>query len=101
LSESLRLENASDAKGWKYVEPADCRELERGIRQAGSIFFLVAPEIVSTAFGFDQKKAVRDAVKQKCLASSKLTLWLPFVGDYRTFLESQAWQFDALLTICA
>jgi hypothetical protein len=71
VPESLHLESAPDAEGWKCVEPADRHELERDIRQAGSIFFLVAREITSTAFGFDQKKAVRVAL-QRIISSVKL-----------------------------
>jgi len=71
VPESLQLENAADAEGWKSVEPADKRELERNIKEAGSIFFLMADEITATAVGFDQPKAVRAAL-QRIIASVKL-----------------------------
>jgi len=94
VPESLQLENAPDAKGWKSVEPADRHELERNIRQAGSIFFFMAREITASAFGFDQQKAVRVALQriistvklQKCnclqisQVSAKSFLRIPYVS---------------------
>jgi hypothetical protein len=71
VPESLRLDSARDAQGWKAVEPADRHKLERNISRAGLIFFLMADEIKATVFGFDQQKAVRAALQQ-IIASVRL-----------------------------
>lgn len=71
MPESLRLANTSGAEGWKSVEPTDRRELERNIRDAGSIFYFKTEEITATAFGFDPQKAVRTAL-QRVVAAVKV-----------------------------
>ncbi len=71
VPESLQAENAPEVDGWKSVEPADRRQLERNIREAGSIFYFKTEEITATAFGFDQQKAVRVAL-QRMIASVRL-----------------------------
>ena len=69
--ESLQLENAPDAVGWQSVEPADRHKLERDIRHAESIFFLIPHEISATAFGFNHQKVLRAAL-QRIISSVKL-----------------------------
>jgi hypothetical protein len=70
MPESMRLDGASDANGWKSVETADRSEFERKISRAGWIFFLMAGEIRATVFGFDQRRALRSAM-QRIVASVK------------------------------
>jgi hypothetical protein len=71
VPDSLQLASTSGAEGWKSVEPADRRELERNIRDAGSIFYFKTDEITATAFGFDPQKAVQAAL-QRVVAAVKL-----------------------------
>lgn len=71
VPESLQAEDAPGVEGWRSVEPADRRQLERNIREAGSIFYFKTEEITATAFGFDQQKAVRVAL-QRIIASVRL-----------------------------
>ncbi len=64
LPESLRLESASEAKGWKTLERAGRSAFEQKVRQAGWIFFLMDGEITATVYGFDAQKALRIAFER-------------------------------------
>lgn len=94
MPESIRLDGASDANGWKSVKSADRSAFERKISRAGWIFFLMADEIKATVFGFDRRKALRSAMQrivesvkfQKCNSlqiievTAKSFLRLPYVS---------------------
>jgi hypothetical protein len=61
MPESLGLEPGSSR--WKSVLNLDRKELDGRIEKAGWSFFFMAGEIKISAFGFDQEKAVRRALK--------------------------------------
>jgi hypothetical protein len=64
LPESLHLESAPDANGWKSLESAGRSAFEQKVRQAGWIFFLMDAEITATVYGFDAQKALRTAFER-------------------------------------
>jgi hypothetical protein len=61
MPESVLLEPSSGR--WKSVSNLDRKDLDTRINKAGWTFFFMAGEIKISAFGFDQEKAVRRAVK--------------------------------------
>jgi hypothetical protein len=64
LPEGLRFESEPCGPGWRLVTNLDGYELDRRIHEAGWTFFCLAGEIKATAFGFDEQKAVRRALKR-------------------------------------
>jgi hypothetical protein len=63
LPKSLLLESQAYSTGWTSVSNVRS-EFEKAIHQAGWTFFFMAGKIQSTAFGFNQQKSVRTAVKR-------------------------------------
>ena len=61
---SLQMESQPYSTGWRSVTSPDRKELERRVHSAGWTFFYMAGVIKSTAFGFDQPKARRAAMKR-------------------------------------
>jgi len=74
LPESLNLESAPEANGWKSLESAGRSAFEQKVRQAGWIFFLMDAEITATVYGFDAQKALRMAF-ERITASVKSQKW--------------------------
>jgi len=74
LPESLNLESAPDANGWKSLESSGRSAFEQKVRQAGWIFFLMDAEITATVYGFDAQKALRTAF-ERITASVKSQKW--------------------------
>ena len=63
MPESLLLEGEPCSSRWNSVSKLDRKELDTKINKAGWTFFFMAGEIKISAFGLDQEKAVRRAVK--------------------------------------
>jgi hypothetical protein len=94
LPESLLLESEPYAYGWRLVKNLDSNGLDQIIRQAGWNFFYIAGSIETKAFGSDEKKTTRKAIKQvianlksknfNCLeitrVAAKRSLGLPYVS---------------------
>jgi hypothetical protein len=64
LPESLDLEGAPVANGWKSLESEGRSAFEQKVREAGWIFFLMDAEITATVYGFDAQKALRTAFER-------------------------------------
>jgi hypothetical protein len=64
LPESLLLESEPYAYGWRLVKNIDSNGLDQIISQAGWNFFHIASVIETNAFGSDEKKATRKAIKR-------------------------------------
>ena len=64
LPESLLFESEPYAYGWRLVKNLDSKGLDQIIRQAGWNFFYIAGVIETNAFGSDEKKTTRKAIKQ-------------------------------------
>jgi hypothetical protein len=63
LPNNLLLPSESGSNGWAAIK--DSRPaFEKAIRESGWTFFFMAGEIHATAFGFDQPKALRTALKR-------------------------------------
>jgi hypothetical protein len=107
LPESLPLESEPYAYGWRLVKNLDSNGLDQIIREAGWNFFYIAGEIETNAFGSDEKKTTRKAIKQvisnlgtknfNCLeitrVVAKRSLGLPYVrvsAHSRHIQEGQA-----------
>jgi hypothetical protein len=64
LPESLLLESEPYAYGWRLVKNLDSKGLDQIIGQAGWNFFYIASVVETNAFGSDEKKTTRMAIKQ-------------------------------------
>jgi hypothetical protein len=64
LPESLLLESEPYAYGWRRVKKLDSNGLDQIISRAGWNFFYIASVIETNAFGSDEKKATRKAIKR-------------------------------------
>jgi hypothetical protein len=64
LPESLLLESEPYGYGWRLVKNLDSNGLDQIISQAGWNFFYIAGLIETNAFGSDEKKTTRDAIKR-------------------------------------
>jgi hypothetical protein len=64
LPESLLLESEPYAYGWRLVKNLDSRGLDQIIGQAGWNFFYIASVVETKAFGSDEKKTTRKAIKR-------------------------------------
>ena len=64
LPESLLLESEPYAYGWRLVKNLDSNGLAQIIGQAGWNFFYIAGLIETNAFGSDEKKTTRKAIKR-------------------------------------
>jgi hypothetical protein len=94
LPESLLLESEPYAYGWRLVKKLDSNGLDQIISQAGWNFFYIAGVIETDAFGSDEKKTTRKAIKRiianlksknfNCLeitrVAAKRSLGLPYVS---------------------
>jgi hypothetical protein len=94
LPESLTLESEPYAYGWRLVKNLDSNRLDQILSQAGWSFFYIAGVIETNAFGSDEKRTMRKAIKQiianlksknfNCLeitrVASKRSLGLPYVS---------------------
>jgi hypothetical protein len=94
LPESLQFETDPYAFGWRLVKNFDSHSFNQIIGQAGWNFFYIAGAIETNAFGSDEKKTTRKAIKQvigklksknfNCLeitlVAAKRTLGLPYVS---------------------
>jgi hypothetical protein len=58
------LQGASYSSGWKSVTDIQRRDLEKQLDQAGWTFFYTAGQIKTSAFGFDEQKRTRTAVRK-------------------------------------
>lgn len=64
LPESMQLETEPYAYGWRLVKNFDIKGFRQIINQAGWNFFYIAGAIETSAFGSDEKKTTRKAIKQ-------------------------------------
>jgi hypothetical protein len=64
LPESLLLESEPYGYGWRLVKNLDSNGLDQIISQAGWSFFYIAGLIETNAFGSDEKKTTRKAIKR-------------------------------------
>ena len=64
LPESLLLESEPYAYGWRLVKNLDSNGLDQIISRAGWNFFYIAGVIETKAFGSDEKKTTRKAIKR-------------------------------------
>jgi hypothetical protein len=64
LPESMQLETEPYAYGWRLVKNFDLKEFRQIINRAGWNFFYIAGAIETNAFGSDEKKTTRKAIKQ-------------------------------------
>lgn len=64
LPESMQLETEPYAYGWRLVKNFDLKEFRQIINQAGWNFFYIAGAVETNAFGSDEKKTTRKAIKQ-------------------------------------
>ncbi len=94
LPESMQLETEPYAYGWRLVKNFDIKGFRQIINQAGWNFFYIAGAIETSAFGSDEKKTTRKAIKQlmmklrsknfNCLeitqVESRRSLGMPYVS---------------------
>ncbi len=94
LPESVLLESEPYAYGWQLVKNIDSKRFDQIISQAGWNFIYLAGAIETNAFGSDEKKTTRKAIKQviakikskkfNCLeiiqVAAKRSLGLPYVS---------------------
>jgi hypothetical protein len=64
LPESLLLESEPYGYGWRLVKKTDSNGLDQIISRAGWNFFYIAGLIETNAFGSDEKKTTRKAIKR-------------------------------------
>jgi hypothetical protein len=64
LPESLLLESEPYGYGWRLVKNFDSNGLDQVINQAGWNFFYIAGLIETNAFGSDEKKTTRKAIRR-------------------------------------
>ncbi len=64
LPESMRIETEPYAYGWRWVKNFDLSVFNQIISQAGWNFFYIAGAIETSAFGSDERKTTRKAIKQ-------------------------------------
>jgi hypothetical protein len=93
LPESLLIESEPYAPGWSLVKRLDIDGMSQTIGKAGWAFLYMAGVIRTSAFGFDEEKTTRKAIKRviehmrskkfNCLEITQVVaerfLWLPFV----------------------
>ena len=93
LPASLQCETEPYAYGWRLVKNFDSQGFNQMISQAGWNFFYIAGAIETSAFGSDEKKTTRKAIKQvigklksksfNCLeitlVAAKRSLGMPYV----------------------
>jgi len=58
------VKGASYSIGWKSVTDLERRDLEKQLDKAGWTFFYMAGQIKTSAFGFDEQKRMRTAVRR-------------------------------------
>lgn len=94
LPEALEVETEPYAYGWRLVKNHDSHGINQIINQAGWNFFYIAGAIETNAFGSDEKKTTRKAIKQviaklkeknfNCLeitsVAAKSSLGIPYVN---------------------
>lgn len=94
LPASLLLESEPYVYGWRLVKNVDSNGLDQIISQAGWNFFYIAGVVETNAFGSDEKKTTRKAIKQilenlksknfNCLeiarVAAKRSLGLPYMS---------------------
>jgi hypothetical protein len=94
LPESMQLVSEPYAYGWRLVKNLDSKGFDQIISQAGWNFIYLAGVIETNAFGSDEKKTTRKAIKQviaklrskkfNCLeitqVAAKRSLGLPYVS---------------------
>lgn len=64
LPEALKFETEPYAYGWRLVKNLDSHGFNQIISQAGWNLFYIAGAIETNAFGSDEKKTTRKAIKQ-------------------------------------
>jgi hypothetical protein len=64
LPESLLLKSEPYGYGWRLVKNLDSKGLDQIIGQAGWNFFYIASVVETNAFGSDEKKTTRKAIKK-------------------------------------
>ena len=64
LPESFLLESEPYGYGWRLVKNLDSNGLDQIISQAGWNFFYIAGLIETNAFGSDEKKTTREAIRR-------------------------------------
>lgn len=64
LPEALKLETEPYAYGWRQVKNFDSHGFTQMVSQAGWNLFYIAGAIETSAFGSDEKKTTRKAIKQ-------------------------------------
>src|SRR5690348_10933467 len=64
LPEAMKLETEPYAYGWRLVKNFDLKAFNQFINQAGWNFFYIAGAVETSAFGSDEKKTTRKAIKQ-------------------------------------
>ena len=64
LPESLLLKSEPYGYGWRLVKDLDSNGLDQIINRAGWNFFYIAGLIETNAFGSDEKKTTRKAIKR-------------------------------------
>ena len=64
LPESLLFESEPYVYGWRLVKNLDSKGLDQIISKAGWNFFYIAGAHETNAFGSDEKKTTRKAIKQ-------------------------------------
>ncbi|MFN0108475.1 MAG: hypothetical protein ACKVZH_06435 [Blastocatellia bacterium] len=64
LPTSMRIETEPYAYGWRLVKNFNLKDFNQMINQAGWNFFYIAGAIETNAFGSDEKKTIRKAIKQ-------------------------------------
>jgi len=93
LPESLLFESEPYISGWSLIKNLDSKGIDQIIGKAGWHFFYIAGAIETSAFGSDEKKTTRKAIKQviaklksknfNCLeitrVAAKRSLGLPYV----------------------
>lgn len=94
LPTSMRIETQPYAYGWRLVKNFNLKDFNQTINQAGWNFFYIAGAIETSAFGSDEKKTTRKAIKQvmaklksknfNCLeitlVEAKRSLGMPYVS---------------------
>jgi len=64
LPEALQIESEPSVPGWRLVKDLNGYALDRKVHEAGWTFFFLAGEIRTIAFGADEQRTVRRAIKR-------------------------------------
>jgi hypothetical protein len=64
LPKSLQIESEPCVPGWRLVKDLNGYALDRKVHEAGWTFFFLAGEIRTIAFGTDEQRTVRRAIKR-------------------------------------